>query len=374
MAFVAMVIATPVIVKHRGPRTVLAEDRQRILELMRALRAAWQPKQRAQILEAARAEAERFATALHWLLAQPGHAEIRDAIALAEELRVPSTLPDLVGLTAVPELRPRALLAADRVQPWPLPELELLFDDEEAEVQLAAVQMAERRADRPVGGLLRLLRDPRAELRKAALAALPERLDPKWLDQILAIAEYGDPELASDSLRALQKLPITADTEATIVRLLRFAAPEVAEGALAALASKDAPLNSESVEVIWWRITIAERGGSLLPALFTCLERTLSIDPEVVSSRVASLDPLRRYYAARLLLRIGDGKGLELLFSLVDDIARHDDPAECAVLFACRSLLGSLANLPAATPIGDFRRYFRQHPPTGPRDLPPPTL
>jgi hypothetical protein len=124
------------------------------------------------------------------LLARGDSPMLGEAICLAGSLRDPRLLAPLRHLAdhGPTHLRAAALLAADRVEPWPEAELVSRLAAPVPELVVAAVHLASQRAVPPVAQMLSLLEHRDPAVRDAALAALPMPLSDRMVDSELARA------------------------------------------------------------------------------------------------------------------------------------------------------------------------------------------
>lgn len=345
-------------------------DRASLLSLLSELKAAWNPADRDKVVEHAREHGSRLDQAFHWVLAQPTHAYVVQAIDLAGELRIEVVRADLLQLTSIPSLRGPAYAAADRIEPLSSSELSELFESRDKDLLLTAVKIAARRDARPVAELLGALRQPDQEVCTAVLSALPPRLPAEFAPVVAGLAADPQVEIAAAGMRALAHLPFTAATESLLVDALTRPEQQVREAAGAALSQKGEPLAPETRRQLWSLIAEATVGHDTLALAFLSLERTNSVDVEEVLRRSSDLDPFGRYFAARLLASKGRQEGVQQLFDLLADVG----PDEPQVRFASLSLLAGIAHLHVGVGVEELRAWFLQHPLTGPQSLPAPPL
>lgn len=344
-------------------------DRAMLLSLAAELKAAWNPAERDKVVERARAQAPQLAPALHWLLAQPTHRCIAEAVTLAGELRIASVRDDLMQLAGDKKLRRAALEAADCIEPLSPSELTPLFDGPDRDLLLAAVTIAGRRPVRPVAELLSALRQPDAEVRQAALAALPAQLPTELEPMVAALAADAQAEVAAAGMLALARLPFTAATESLLVDALARPEPSLATAAGTALGGKGARLLPETEQRLWALIGSGP-GRSTTALAFLALERTQSIDVQTVQQRSYALDAFGRYFAARLLLRAGRPEGSQQLFDVLGELGRDNRQLR----FACLTLLAAIAHMHVSAGEDELRAWFLQHPIDAEQVLPAPPL
>lgn len=334
-------------------------------KLLRSYQRAWHPSDREQIVEAGRPEADRYAPVLRYILLRPWHELAGPAVEMAASWGVTEAVPELAGLTAKgpKELRPAALAAADRLQPWPMERLLEFAQDPETGVQVAAFEALFARDDAPWREVMALLVDAAPAVRDAAVAVLPDELPEEAVAALEYQCERLEPERVVGLLQALGKGLENERTERLMMRLLGEFDPQIVSAALDALATKPSPLlDPESV----WRIAEdSTRGDHLRTRAMRCLEQTGSFDPQKVREAYG-LPPLARYFAARCLLRAGDPAGVEALIGIVEsapslDGAPDDVPADAvAAAQASRRLLSWLTGVRPGAPTQEFQDWLNQ--------------
>lgn len=369
IAVAILMLPAEIQTRFRG-KVLPGRDRAALLSILSDLKAAWNPADHQKVLDRAAAKPESLELALHWLLAQPAHRFIGQAIELAGELHLPSTREDLEKLAHRQELQVPALFALDRFEPLPQDQLEELADNKRAEVRVAAVQIAGRHTPPATELILEALRDRDATVRTAALAALPEQLPAESADALLALAGDGDAQLAAIGLGALAHLPVTPPIEEGVAAATRRPETDLAILAMRVLGQKATPLAAETQDRLWHVIDDGKQ--PLLAAAFLALERTHSFDVADVRSRATATSDAVRYFTARLLLTAGDSTGIDVLLDLATTHAEATEREAKVVRFATLTLLGSLAKMPASAPLDDLRQWFAANPVTGPLHLPAP--
>lgn len=367
VAISVALLAMPKELRWRG-RARVPPDRQALLAVLGELHAAWNPADRARIVDRARQPQGRFDHALHWVLAQPTHELVGDAIALAAELGVDAVHDDLLQLAALPALRAAALTAADRLQPLDDDTVAELLGERDTGVLIAAAAIAARRPQPPLPALVALLRDARSDVRTAALAALPPQLPEALAAGLLNIAGDADAAVAASGTLALARLPATAAVEELLVDALRHADASVRRAAAAALAARKGPL-AAATQARLWELIAAGSDRATVAGAFLALERTHSFAVDEVEMRSNGLDAFGRYFAARLLLAGGRADGARQLFDLLAEGV--DEPQ---LRFAILSLLAGLANQHVAVGEQRLRECYAAQPPRLPAELPAPAL
>ncbi len=367
---VAVTMLPPDIDTHFRGKVLPGRDRLAILALLQELKLSWRPADHAKVLERAVAQGGDLELAMHWILAQPTHRHIEQAIELAGAMRLPETRDDLLFLATRPKLRALALVAADRIEPLPETELDDLFEQGH-DMQLLAIELAHAHGDSAVGLLLSALGHEDHEVRTATLAALPATMPAEALPQLLEVARDSRTEIAAIGLHALGAAPFTDESEQVLAAALTRSEPELATSALEALSKKDQPLTAATQVALWALIDDAATSRAIAAKAFLALERTGSTNPDDVRSRLGSLDDFGRYFACRLLAAHGESDAIDFLFDLVD---RLDEPDQRELRFATLTLLGSLAHLPALSTIDELQKGLTAQPPQGPTNLPPPQV
>lgn len=346
-------------------------ERAAMLALLSDLKVAWDPAQRARVIERARDYGDNLALAYHWVLAQPSHRYIEQAIDLAGELKVQAARDDLMQLGRHRSLRARAVLAADNIVPLSEKELLELFDETDKQLLLAAVEIASRRDAPPIAPLLQLLQHGQPELRSAALHALPREVPAEFAPELRGIANDLDAEIAAYGLHALSHTPFDEVTEELLADATLRPEARVVAAAVEALGQKAQPLAAATSQQLWSLIDDPGRERLAVAGAFLAMERTRSIDVDYVRQRLPGLDPICRYFAARLLLRAGASDGVARLFELLQDCT---DENSKPLRFAILTLLGGIARMHASSSEDELRSWFAVHPVTGPLALPEPQL
>jgi hypothetical protein len=354
---------------------VHAGDRALLLDILGELKRAWNPSARQEALDRAKAERVALELPLMWLLGQPQHPFVPQALQLTAELEVGSVLDQVLALSELPGLRAPALLCADRLEPLAPELVEELLASEERDVVLAGIQIAAHRDPPHVPALLALLRSEDVELRRAAADALPERLPGEAVATLRDIAEDREPLVAVGAIEALANAPRTPATELFLAEKLQDGEEIVAAAALNALSSVSEPLSASTATKVW---TIAESAvsGELQALAYLCLERTRSYAVAEVLGRLPAMDSKGRYFAARLLVAQGNPEGIRTLLEVCEEVQliEQQDPEEgqrqAPLAFACRTLLGSIANMHATSTLEEFREWAAANPLNEPKNLP----
>jgi alanine racemase len=121
-------------------------------------------------LDRAVANAAVIEQPLAWLLEQPRHEYVPQALQVAAELKLRSLLDRVEALARVPALRAKALKCSDSIEPLPTIVIEELLHNEEREVVLAGVEILARRTPQPSAMLIPLLaREARRAGRRASV-------------------------------------------------------------------------------------------------------------------------------------------------------------------------------------------------------------
>ncbi|MFQ5504682.1 MAG: hypothetical protein ACE5F1_07800 [Planctomycetota bacterium] len=347
-----------------------------IADILAELERAWLPEQKQRALARARAQRGRMEAHLSWFLSRPTHPLLEEALQVAGELRLRSVLPHVLHLSLRQDLRPLALVAADRILPWPTETLAGFLREENVPVLLAAAEMAGRREDPPLDPLLRLLVHADPSVRRAALAALPAELPGQWLELLSDLVKGSEPDRAVFALCALGHTEITRSVEGFLAEQASGDDPGTCIAALKSLARKKRPLASAVAASLWRMIEEGTAQAPVLAHVFLCLERTGSIDVARVRKLLPGLDTYLEYFAARALVSVGEQQGLGVLLGILEEdsfVARGEHELR-EIRFAARSLLGSLSRTPASAGKETWLPWFRKHPLSGPVELPPPPL
>lgn len=369
LAGAALVVAALPDQPGAGDASQSPADRRALLALLGNLKQMRGGEDGAQVLERARARAAALVPQLRWLLAQPEHELVPEALQLAGELGRRELLEPVTALAASGVHRRAALVCVDRLEPVSAERLQELLTAGERDAVLAGITIGARRDPCPVELLVPLLRSADAEIRLAVAAALPPELDPAMEPALLEAAEDRTAAVAVGAIELLGRLPRTAELEQFLVTQLLRREEAVVAAALDTLAGSEGRLDPETEAQLWQMVETAP-SRKLAARAFLCFERTGSYDRSDVEERLPGLDAAGRYHGARLLVAIGERSGVDVLLELAQEL--HGNADEAPVAFACRTLLGGLADLPAAATIEQFREWFDANALPGPRTLPPP--
>jgi len=349
----------------RGPRAQL-------VKFLTEYRAAWRPEDKAAVVGRVEQARRQMRSPLRWVLTQPAHPYVAEAIELAGAVRAEWALPELKALRKVRTLRGSVLVAMDKIRPLSDEDLAQLLAEQDGKLLLVALGIGHAREVPPLVPMLRLLRHKDAEVRTAALAALPARLPEEVVPLLLDLAGDSDDSVAVMGLQALARAPLGANVERLLAELLGRNDVPVVHAALTALAARSEALSPTTSARVWQVILLPGRERRTLARAFLCLERSKSVDPAQARRIAGELDGFGRYFVARQLLSVGETDGAGLLFELISEGTGNG--ADASVRFAARALLATLTGTTAAAGEAVWRRWFEEHPLSGTRELPPPLL
>ena len=210
--------------------------------ILEQLHASWDERVRDRVLEDAIGR-EHLVGHLHRVLRMAEHPLLAEAVELAGAFEAVELRPSLVLLATegAAEVRPHAVRAADRLQPWEIGDFQLFFEDI-TPVQVAALEIARERGERSLGRDLGVP-DPRAarscELpaRNAFSGALPDQAT----DALWSMVQLGSQQEEVEGLRVLAATDQVERFEPTLMAILGRTSSEGAVAVLEFLGTKDGP-------------------------------------------------------------------------------------------------------------------------------------
>ena len=280
------------------------------------LRRTWKADEKAEVFAAAAARIDDLRSPLLDLLSEPPHPLMKEAVQLAASLDVREAHPAIVRLAeSGPErLRPAAILAAERLQPWTREELAAFLGDDLPPILIAALDVASSSVERPFLEIIDLFGHEDPQVRRAASEAIPYELEPEILEELLAVAGNATGDRARNAIRALGRTKLVAEVETFLIQQLDVTDPSLRLAALDALGAKGSPL-TRSTPV--WKIALDGREDPVTQAAaLYCLERTHSFTTRLIRRTLPRMGPLPRYVAARCLLTNGEKDGIAILLNL----------------------------------------------------------
>jgi len=190
-----------------------ASDRAELEAVLGEMKRTWQPNAKRKLLRKAAGKIERLEAPLLDLLAE-SHPLRTEAIQLAADLKVTRSRGAIARLaTQGPEqLRPPAILAVERLDPWSQLELLGFLEDKPAVVR-AALKLCASRDDRPLAEILRLLSHDDADVREAAIQAIPNEMDSHDVRELVAVARSATDAQALHFIRALGRTKRSSEVE-----------------------------------------------------------------------------------------------------------------------------------------------------------------
>ena len=332
---------------------------------LRKLRSAWDQRQRARLLAAAPANAERFAPVLGPLLRRD-HELLLEAIEYAGASGDSSLRATLVLLTSAshsPIVRSAAVVAADRLEKWTVRELAAFFHNEETVV--AALRTARGRSDLPWQRVMELILAD-GEAREAALDVIPAQPNHEWTEELLRMAESDDPMRRRLGLRALARTELSSAAAGRLAASLPKMSADDKISTLTVLMRWDRPDSLSSIEAL-----ALDRDSTAVQACaLHYLELVRNVDATIVRAELPGMAAVAKHFAARCLIQVGDGLGTELLLRSLDP--GSEQPEEIVV--ASRQLLAWLTGLGATARAADFEHAIRRSPLADCGPLPAPGL
>jgi hypothetical protein len=359
--------AIPATVRFFGTSGTMAGDRFELVQLLQAYKRSWQPTDRAEVVEQAQQTDGRLDNAFHWLLTMTQHELQPEALELVAALKVQAVLADVQALRRNKKLAARALVAQDSIDPLPQSEIDDAAQERDKAMQLAVLQVAQKRTPPLLPTMLDLLQAAvDKDVRDAVMAALPGQLPQDLVPRLRALASDASTDVAIAGLSALGRVPMTDEIELFLAEQGDSADLTVARAALAALANRGGRLAANTAHQLWQVVGTPDCDRGIMARVFLCLERTKSSTAAEALAQAASLDEFGRYFAARIAISAGDQGGIDLMLPLCDS---SDKP----IRFAARGLLAGLAKSPASAE-ETWRSFFADHQWTTPTELPKPLL
>ena len=309
-------------VKIRAGGQKLSAAEQEIVEILDSLRTTWDERDRIRILGEAQFRQDRYAAALQRILRMPGHPLLEQAVDYAGALGAPSTHPALAALTMAkdPVIRSKAVLAAERIQPWSTEQLEEFLRLGIVPVQLAALQVSAKRVDAPWESILGFLQGDQPLLREAAIQAIPQHPSREFADASWRMVEFDDDEAVITGLQTIARTSLAADFEQPLAARMPIMAPAAQMLCLEILASRGASLRS--AEPVWNLARDSNADLRVRAKALRCLELTQRFDSVLLGQELFLFEPSLQYFAARCLLVKGEERGVDVLMNLLGG----DDP------------------------------------------------
>ena len=331
---------------HTGNSDV---ERALIAELS-DLRSAWDPGQRERLLAGAVLQRERYAGTLNRLLRIHRFDLLKEAVDYAGAMGDPEMRPALVSLVDTKarlarKVRPKAIVAAERLAPWTQDRLVVFLTDGTTAVKLAALEVVSQRQDGPWSEVIELLSSSDEVLRAGAIAAIPSNPPPGLMAELWHIVSRGDPEVDRVGLRALAQVECTPEVQARLVALL----PQLDESARLMCLEMigKSGLGVQDPSRIWALVIDQNNSEGLRTRAIFCLEQTRSYDVGQLLDRFPFMAPMCKYFVCRCLLASGYKDGSTLLLDLAE--AEEED-----VQLASRRLLAWLTGRGPGTDRDDF--------------------
>ena len=323
---------------HRSP----GEELTRILQ---RLRIAPDSRARERILHSVRSSHEQLVGPLWSILGQSEHPLLLEAIDCAGQTKAESLRPTLVELAQQgrPDIRERAIRAAEQLRPWPPEDLEFFLGDRDPGVQIAAISVLRARSDAPWGPAIELLADGAPAVQQAVIDALPSHLDPSAQRAFATLLDSASLDVLTTALGALVRTDAAGRFVTRASGLLVDGDARVQIASLQLMAGHALPDPGVVVELGF----DFRADSKVRAAAFRCLERSRPEGlADVLGDRIAELADQERYFAARCLLVMREPLGYEVLLELADD--------EGSVANASRVILAATTGLGVAAEIEQF--------------------
>ncbi|MCB9883376.1 MAG: hypothetical protein H6832_13270 [Planctomycetes bacterium] len=368
---------------------ISADPADRVLQAqLGELAAAWNPRKKKRAIEAARAKLDLLKAPLLRLLEKPRHPRLGTAMFLSSELGVQEARPLLQELikTAPRALRPEAVMAASALEPWSTDEARALLAHDDTGVRVATLLCIARNPDPNLfDDLLAKVVDDDPEIREAALAALPtseqdpgksatthNTVTPKQRATVLELARGSTGPQLAGYMRALGRIGFDPASERFVTERLWDENESIRIAALRALSESSKALDEPRPVLELVSGDVSDREAAL--ALY-CLERTHSCQATDVRNRLGFLSAaLPKFFAARILVQVGDMRGSTTLAEILDDsesTASGDDDTRAALRAATRTLLSSLYGKPLNHGAAEWRAFLVGAQPASARMLTP---
>ncbi len=121
---------------------LIAQSRKELVDLLGELSRVWNPEHRETLMRRAVAKKERILPPLEWVLGFDRHRYMKSALELSGRMGAQVLLVPLRrhAMDGAPELRTIAIVAAERVEPWPESILARFLEREERRIKLAALK------------------------------------------------------------------------------------------------------------------------------------------------------------------------------------------------------------------------------------------
>ncbi len=348
-------------------------DREELESFLRELKRTWKAETKTRLLREATGKVGTFKAPLLDLLAAEAHPLLAEAIQLAAALDVWESRRAIVQLAVYgPEgLRPPAILAVERLDPWSRQELVQFLRQDKPAVALAALELSATRDDRPLAEIVNLLCHADPDVRAAAAQAIPRKMDADSLDDLLTLAREATGDQAVHLMRALGRTQPVAAVEAFLIEQLEAREQSVRMAALDALMGRARPLRRPAAV---WKFAMNELVGLTERArAFVCLEKTKSFRVADIRQELPHLHPYLMYFAARCLIAAGETEGVGVLIHLLelgkDGFGGLEEAEVDAILYAARKLLTDLSSIAPQASTETWRWWYEGLRTLSPRSL-----
>jgi hypothetical protein len=305
---------------------------------------------------------------------------LRQAVQLAVQQRQVDLVPQLRRLLAHAQESDRQLLveAIEQLQPWSDDELQDLLRSQSPGTAIGALRIAGLRERPPLEAIVDRLADAAAEVRAAALDALPAEL-PATAAAIVLSAEHGAAaDQRGELLAALARCPAAADVDEVLYAPVELHTDQC-ENVLAALAARGAPLSRPDAVR---RLALDESAPPRLRGrALRCLEACAAVAGAEAFEQARLRDPLLLYAVARLLLTAHRPAGVDLLLEL---LRLADETVEAAeetdarfaqeAQLGARQILAAFADTSVTAEVDEWREWWRGRPELAFERLPPSTV
>jgi hypothetical protein len=299
-----------------------SETERELRSKLTELRGTWDPRERQRLLEQAATLRPQLNGTLNRMLRLPDFDLLKQAVDYAGAMGEPQLRPALVELVTSPRrlpagIKPKAMLAAERLDAWTPDELASFLTKAELPLRLAALEVVSKRRDAPWGEVIDLMANDDEVLREAAIAAVPPEPPPEFITELWFMVSHSDPDMYEVGLKALARVKPTPEIQVRLVGLL----PQLSEPAqfacLDMIGSCRCRLPDASKV---WDLAIDEVASPALRArALYCLEQTQSFSVGPLVERYPFMMPLTKYFAARCLLSQGHADAPKLLLDLLEE-------------------------------------------------------
>jgi len=200
------------------------------------------------------------------------------------------------------------------MDPWSNQRLSEFLGELDEEVLVAALGLCKRRAEPPVGPMIRLLGDGRHRVRLAAYDAMPEECnDEAAQHQLLELTKSETTPIAMVAVQALGDFADFPGKERRLAELVganRMTVRLAAEDALGKLGRR---MSNNAINALHGRLLDPKTAILEKLECLKAIERTKSINADWLFRETKHLHPTVRMHVARCLVLAGHPGGVEIL-------------------------------------------------------------